>query len=256
MKKNRIFDLNLKIIENIPLSKDYYLLSLLLDKKIFTSPGQFFELKVNKGNYPLLRRPLSILKQEDNSLYFLYKVIGEGTRILSTKCKGETVACLGPLGNIFQLDNDRNYILIGGGVGIPPLYYAARCLNTRIKFFYGARTKEELFFTDELKKRTELFISTDDGTEGFKGFITDLLKNKLPEDSNKNWIILTCGPELMIQKTAEIAKSYGIQCFGSLEERMACGYGICNGCPVKTVDGKFLLVCKDGPVFNLKEIVW
>ena len=256
MKKNRIFDLNLKIVDNIPLSEDYYLLSLLLDENINTLPGQFFELKVNQENYPLLRRPLSILKQEKNLLYFLYKVIGEGTKILSSKCKEEIISCLGPLGNSFELSNNRKYILIGGGVGIPPLYYAAKHLDNDIKFFYGARTKSELFFTEELKRRTELFTSTDDGTEGFKGFITDLLHEELSKNSYKDWIILTCGPELMMQKTAELAKNQGIQCFGSLEERMACGYGICNGCPVKIKDGSYSLVCKDGPVFNLKEIVW
>jgi len=252
----KIIDADSAVLDNVALSKEYFLLTVQTNEKVQSLPGHFFQIKLNSGNYPLLRRPLSILYQENDLLYFFYKVVGEGTKILSKKKKNDILKCLGPLGTPFNINNKNEYILVGGGTGIPPLYFTVKYLNTKIYFYYGAKSENELFFIEELEKSTELKISTDDGSIGFKGFITDLLKKDVGSFKTRNKIILTCGPEAMMKKVKDIAEEHQILCYGSLEERMACGYGICNGCPVKLTDNKYALVCKDGPVFNLGEIAW
>ena len=171
---------------------------------------------------------------------------------------GENLDILGPLGNGFDLtDTDRHAVFVGGGIGAPPLFGAAQKYGTNSDAILGFRSASAAILTDDFGKVcNKVMIATDDGTLGHHGLVTDLLKKRLKEPCD---IIYACGPKPMLKAIAEIAEENDIECQVSLEERMACGVGACLGCAVRIIsDGKekYLHVCKDGPVFNAREVVW
>jgi dihydroorotate dehydrogenase electron transfer subunit len=236
----------------------------------------------------LLRRPFSFADIDSSKdctiIEILYCVLGPATLRMKTLKTGDTVNLIGPLGTGFIIPEDKkSAILVAGGMGAPPLIHLTKVLkkqyqDTEITAFVGAKTKDDLSFfdikTDKLKKKTDItleqfakyniktFISTDDGSAGFKGFVTELLKNWLIENkpAGTETVIYACGPEAMLAATAALSREFKIPCQVSLERRMACGIGLCQSCAVKCRDKSsgtiYKLCCKDGPVFWADEVVW
>ncbi len=226
------------------------------------NPGQFLEIKVSDGVEPLLRRPISIfnIDKETGIVEFIVMVRGKGTKILCERQVGEKLNILGPLGNgSFLIGNYKEVSLIGGGIGIYPLYELAKQLKQKgikVNTYLGFRNKELVQLEKEFDAVSDnLIISTDDGSYGRKGFGIDFLKQDCK--LNKPDAIYACGPLPMLRAVKEFSKESNIRAQISLEEKMACGIGACLGCAVKTFnDGqeKYLHICKDGPVFDAESV--
>jgi dihydroorotate dehydrogenase electron transfer subunit len=215
--------------------------------------GQFIHVGI-KGGGVLLRRPISISKidRAGGRLHLVYRVVGKGTAILAKLKQGDSVNCLGALGSGFDADC-KNALLVGGGMGIAPLRSLAMTLGReKASILMGGRNAAELFWQDMYKDLVkDLFITTDDGSLGVKGFTTELLPKLLKENCYDR--IFVCGPEIMMKKVAQIAKEYNVPCQVSLEKRMACGIGACLSCTCDSSAGR-KKVCKDGPVFWAEEV--
>ena len=237
------------------------------------------------NNKPLLRRPFSIHRViEEGIIEILYKVVGKGTHCLSRRKSGEKIDCIGPLGNGFQLspkESDTqtlrshrttiNYqpptvsLIVAGGIGIAPLIFLTEKLaklkikNEKLKIntFLGAKTKGEILCTKKLQDLgAEVNIATEDGSLGYKGMVSELLRNKLSSIvHHSSSIVYACGPQGMLKETALISKEYKVPCQVSFEQFMGCGIGICNACVIRTKQG-YKKVCRDGPVFDAEEIDW
>lgn len=224
-------------------------------------PGQFVHIVPDLDNGPLLRRPLSLydVDKKLGSITLLYKVVGKGTSLLTRVRSKDYVDVMGPLGRGFSLPGPaKRVLLVGGGVGIAPLVYLARVLkenNCNVKVLHGTGNRKELVALDKLRQIGVDFLpATMDGSAGYKGWVTDLLAEKInPENID---FIYTCGPEPMMAVVAEFAQKYNIPGEVSLEEHMACGVGACLGCArkLRAEDEHFVKVCKDGPVFSIKEV--
>lgn len=225
--------------------------------KSLAKPGQFLEIKISDGYEPLLRRPFSIHRRRGKDIEIIYRIAGRGTEILSQRKVGEYLNVIGPLGNGFSILDSQPSILVAGGMGVAPLVFLAEKLaKSKTLVLLGAKTKRQILCEKEFRDLgCEVKVATDDGSRGFKGKVTDLLKHLLPTLSSQLSTIYACGPKLMLKEIALISKQYNIPAQVSLEEHMACGIGACLGCVVKTKDG-FKRVCKEGPVFNADEIVW
>ncbi|HCA79568.1 MAG TPA: dihydroorotate dehydrogenase electron transfer subunit [Bacteroidetes bacterium] len=223
----------------------------------YASPGQFINVRCGDGCLPLLRRPFSISRVEGDVLELVFNVVGQGTRMLASRKRGDLVDVLGPLGIPFNISgNYEAALLVGGGLGAAPLPFLTDRLlreKKRIHTFLGARSANQLTG----RFLVGLHISTDDGSKGFHGTVVDALKKYLSENKPEKMKIFGCGPTRMLKALAEVADSEGIGCELSLEGDMACGMGICQGCPVERTDGKkkYSLVCVEGPTFNSHEIV-
>ncbi len=241
------------------MAKDHFLLTARpLDAIQAPNPGQFFMLSVDSRLDPLLKRPFSLHRFISGDLQFLYRVVGKATTILKAKKIGDTMEFIGPLGNGFPLDEREGVkpILVAGGMGIAPLVALVEKFAKRQPvFFYGARRAEEVLCLDELNSiGIAPVISTDDGTSGQRGVVTDLVEEFLSHQSSSA-AIYSCGPKPMLMALSGIAKKYKIRAYMALEESMACGVGACLGCVIKTVDG-YKRVCKEGPVFSSDDIMW
>lgn len=215
-------------------------------------PGQFVQVKVDGF---MLRRPISLAGIENGNIRLIFEVKGEGTASLANIKEGDSLDILGPLGHGFtMLPKYKKVILIGGGIGTPPMVPLAKYYDNS-KAIIGFRSAENVILKEEFKDVT---VCTNDGSEGVKGFVTDALINIL--EIEKPDMIYACGPNVMLEGIAKIANEKNIECEVSLEERMACGVGACLGCACKTKshDGtsSHAHVCKDGPVFNSKEVIF
>ncbi|MBS1112030.1 MAG: pyrK [Nitrospirae bacterium] len=244
------------------MAKDHFLLTARpLDTILSPNPGQFFMLSVDSRLDPLLKRPFSLHRIISGDLQFLYRVVGKATTILKAKKTGDTMELIGPLGNGFPLDEKEGVrpVLVAGGMGIAPLVALAEKFAKRQPvFFYGARRAEEVLCLDELNSiGIAPLISTDDGTSGHRGVVTDLLEEFLSNHttSSDDYSLYACGPKPMLTALSGIATKYKITAHMALEESMACGVGACLGCVIKTVDG-YKRVCKEGPVFYSEDIMW
>ena len=236
-----------KIKSNINLTESIYKMILSGDTSALTKPGQFVNIKLN-GLY--LRRPISVCDYNDNEITLIYKVVGEGTELMSQMIEGEELDVLVGLGNGFCVSKCENTaLLIGGGVGIPPLYKLCRDLianGKKVKVVLGFNTKAEIFYENEFKALgAEVTVTTVDGSYGIKGFVTNAM------DTDYDYFY-TCGPEPMFKAIENTAKTSGQYSF---EERMGCGFGACMGCSCKTKYGN-KRICKDGPVLEREEIIW
>ncbi|HPD01043.1 MAG TPA: dihydroorotate dehydrogenase electron transfer subunit [Acetivibrio sp.] len=226
------------------------------------APGQFVNVKCCGGIDALLRRPISICNVDKDRATFdiVFQIKGKGTEYLSRKEAGSEVDLIGPLGNSFKISGDYKRIaVVGGGIGIFPLLYLLRELKGVDRSSYlGFRSSEYVVLLDEFGAESEaLSISTDDGSKGYKGLVTDLLERDIEEKGFD--IIYACGPTPMLRKVCEMSKKYGIKCQVSLEQRMGCGIGACLVCACKI--GKpdnwdYKHVCKDGPVFWSDEVIF
>lgn len=213
-------------------------------------PGQFFMLKAWDNELPL-SRPISVYKNEENRLVFLYRIAGKGTARFSHLKRGDRLDLLGPLGNGFPCDEVTGKIaLVGGGIGIPPLFETAKKLHqagVQVDLFLGY--KDDLFIYDEFVDVCDhIFIACESGKEGFKGYVTQLL------DCSKYDAVFTCGPEPMMFEVIRLCREIDIPVWASMEKHMACGIGACLVCNCETRDG-MKRACKDGPVFRGEDLI-
>ena len=247
-----------RITDNRFVNKHFKLLSVAALSEIPPpEPGQFYMLQTGHTYDPLLKRPFSIFNSKDNTLKFLYRIRGKGTLSLSRLKDGDSIGIIGPIGNGYP-PPDGDFIAVAGGVGIASLFPLLERYPDRAYLFYGTRSRDELVMLDESRAVSkEVFIATNDGSEGQKGLITDLLKGFLDTSriTHHALRIYACGPAPMMRALSGVIEGRAIRCFASLEEHMACGVGACLGCMVKTVSGQ-KRVCKEGPVFDIGEIVW
>ena len=246
-----------KIICNKKIAHNHHVLAFRMPNSAKkANPGQFFNVKIGGSYDPLLRRPFGAYKISSSKIEILYKVVGKATRILSERNPGEMLDILGPLGNGFDIKSllslgNSSIALVAGGHGVAPLYALAKSLKTfglKISVFIGASNKKYIVCDDDFKRLgLKVYVATEDGSKGHKGLVTDLLK--------RGCSICACGPKPMLKAVAELSNKYKTYCQVSMEEYLGCGIGICMGCAIKTRLGN-KLVCKDGPVFNAKEIIW
>ena len=256
-----------KIIKSEKVTKEIFKLTLLspfISRR--AKPGNFVHLKVNQTTFPLLRRAFSIHKTDPKKGEFeiLFKVVGLGTEMLSEKKKGEVLDLMGPLGNSFSFPSkSQKIMLVAGGMGLAPLQFLLNELLIKKKtgkddilFFQGAKNKKEILYSREFKSLgIKHLISTEDGSLGYKGMITDLLVKEVKvKDKVK---IYACGPIAMMAFLSRISRKANLDCQLSLETHMPCGVGACAGCVVKTKKNKtfeYKKVCSDGPIFDAREV--
>lgn len=242
--------------ERIDLDNKIYLLKIHSPEIASTIlPGQFLNIKVCEGDFPLLRRPFSVSDVEGEYIYIMFNIFGEGTKILAHKKKGETINILGPLGHGFNLEDDYDTAIIAaGGLGAAPFPYLTKLLPKGINVFsfIGGRTHKDIVTYG----MNNISTATDDGSLGYKGNVVELLKSNLGKFKNSKLKIFGCGPNAMLRSLKKLAEEQKINCEVSTECAMACGFGICQGCPIESVKrpDKYFLVCKDGPVFNAKDV--
>jgi dihydroorotate dehydrogenase electron transfer subunit len=248
-------------------SWDDYVLFVLRSPRIArrARPGQFLMVRVSDRPYPLLRRPLSIHARERESIEIFFARTGEGTAILADRKPKETLDILGPLGKGFYISRGlqgKTVGLVGGGRGIAPLYFLAKELETkgvRLRVFYGGRTAADLPLLDRFARlKSEVFVSTDDGSAGFRGFVAAMLEKELDKTAPPARIY-ACGPDPMMRRVAEVAAARRIPAQLSLEAVMGCGIGACWGCVKKIRRGEtaeWVKICEEGPAFEASEIIW
>lgn len=255
--KKYVLDLEVKSVER--LHERYVLLRLTHENPLPPMlPGQFVEVRVDGSPGTFLRRPISInyVDEANNELWLLVATVGDGTRRLARLTAGERLNCVLPLGNSFTMpaDPSKRLLLVGGGVGVAPLLYFGKCIaemGAKPTFLLGARSAQDLLLLDEFSKYGRVYVTTEDGSAGERGFVTNhSLLQKEHFDQ-----ISTCGPKPMMVAVARYASKADIDCEASLENMMACGLGACLCCVEKTTEGN-ICVCKEGPVLNIKKLLW
>jgi dihydroorotate dehydrogenase electron transfer subunit len=282
---SKMFDEVVVVTENRPLSGSHFLLSVESPRQAkATRPGQFAMLRILGRSDVLLRRPMSIydLKAGNSDgknarragpptiLQFLYKVVGHGTLLMSELKPGNQVGLLAPLGHgFFEEDylpraHEANEILhVAGGIGIAALLLPAKRLaeaGFHQRLFMGGRSKADLVGVEDFRPVVRgALLATEDGTAGYRGFVTRPLEDYLARHSNKKYLLMACGPWAMLRACVELAKKYGHPCLVSMENRMGCGLGVCLGCCIR-VQGSgheaYQRVCTEGPVFWADKVVW
>ncbi|MFH1540767.1 MAG: dihydroorotate dehydrogenase electron transfer subunit [Elusimicrobiota bacterium] len=275
-----MIQIDCEIISNKQISEKCFLITFLGNKITNEiKPGQFVMVYDTKT---FLRRPFSVCDVSEKNFSIVFKVVGTGTKILSQKKAGDIVNIICPLGTGFLLpitSYNLPHIIVAGGTGVASLFFLTQYLSTYQYInmppvvFIGAKTKTDILFENEFKKLgCKVIISTEDGSYGLKGLITDALIKFLlsirPASHTLHPTVYACGPSPMLKKIAEICKNKKLKCYASLEEKMACGFGACAGCTIKIKSEKcktenkditpytYKRVCKDGPVFDIEEIVW
>lgn len=255
-----------EILKIEKLKQDIYKFSIKAEEIASTAkPGQFIEIRVVDAIEPLLRRPISIynLEKEKGILEFIFQIKGKGTALLAERKVGEKLDIIGPLGyGTFSIKEYKKVAIIGGGIGIFPLYELAKELkqetNTKVYTYMGFRTKDLITLEEEFKNVSDkLTITTDDGSYGIQGFSINELKKECEKEALD--LIYACGPLPMLKAVQSYAKEKNIPCEISLEQKMACGIGVCLGCAVKTAKSpsdapQYWHVCKAGPVFNANDV--
>ena len=260
--------ISVEIRENREIATGIFRLRLLPSTPLEeVRPGSFFMVGLGEGNDPLLRRPLGhmgvVRTEEGAHLHeFLYEVRGRGTKMLSQLRPSAVISIIGPLGNGWKLEAiPGRVILAAGGMGVVPLYSALKTLSVKpdgpeLKFLFGARTGSGLVMSDEIGRMCpDAGVCTEDGCKGVHGLVTDLLGEALSEGA-KDTAVLACGPRPMLRAIAKMTADFGVPCQVSLEARMGCGMGACLTCSIKGADGANVRVCREGPVFDAKDIDW
>lgn len=259
------------VISQESLSEGIYSMWIETSLATYANPGQFISI-YTKNEAKLLPRPISICEIEEGKLRIVYRVMGDGTGEFATYKAGDTIKIMGPLGNGFfgaleavnceetakkvEITNSVKALLIGGGIGIPPMLELAKRLPCDVTIVSGYRNDKSLFLTEELSQEGKLIVATDDGSFGTNGTVIDAIR----ENSVEADIIFACGPKPMLKGVKELAVKWGIPAFISMEERMACGIGACLGCVCKSTETdshsnvKNKRVCVDGPVFLASEV--
>ncbi len=247
------------IIENRNIRKNYYLITFQSQYiSEHAKPGNFVMTAVSNTYEPLLKRPFGILDVNPPHIRLYYEIIGKGTQIMSELKAGDQVNVLGPLGNSFPELKNKNILMIGGGRGIAPLFYAIGnyTKENSVYLSYGAKTSDDMNLLEEIGKLPikETWLYTDDGSKGTKGFVTTGLPDIIKEKSID--VTISCGPDAMFESLHHTIKDAGTENYVSMEAMMGCGFGICFSCAVKTVEGGYKKVCSDGPVFKMEAMAW
>ena len=258
MQKATSFILDLELTEKLSLNSQYVLMKFHDENPLPSmKPGQFAQVRIDGSPTTYLRRPISInfVDTERNELWLLVQMVGDGTKTLANARVGAKINMILPLGNSFgtPLPNER-VLLIGGGVGVAPLLMLGKQLQEQqipVNFLLGARSAADLLEIDQFSKYGKVYTTTEDGSAGEKGYVTQ--HSILNTDVFDR--IYTCGPKVMMQAVAGYAKTRGIECEVSLENSMACGFGVCLCCVEDTREGH-VCTCKDGPVFNTNVLKW
>lgn len=262
------------VISNVELSPGYFRMRMTAPQELAAStPGQFLMLKVTDAIDPLLRRPFGLFDVGSFSAEYagcgtqtyceiLFKVVGKGTRMLSLLHHGDVVDLLAPLGKSFEAGPaGEEKLLVGGGIGLAPLYYLAKTLvagGEKVRLFAGGRNRDDILCITEFERLgVETYVATDDGTLGESGFVTQVLERHLGAGMR----IFACGPTPMLSAVAGLARKHEVPCQVSMEAYMACGVGACLGCVMKGANHTetapdYRCVCKDGPVFDSFELQW
>ncbi len=237
-----------EVLSNEKIAKDVFKMILIGDTDAITAPGQFINIKID-GYF--LRRPISVCDWDDKSITIIYKVVGAGTSVMSKMAKGDTLDILFGLGNGYNTSKSgADPLLVGGGVGVPPLYGLCKRLVAEGKkptVVLGFNSADDVFYEDEFKTLgADVYVATADGSYGEKGFVISVI-SRLDYS-----FFYTCGPEPMFRAMAKVMKTDGQYSF---EERMGCGFGACMGCSCKTLTGN-KRICREGPVMESGEIIW
>ena len=257
MKK---YVLDLTVTENLSLHANYVLIKLTQDAPLPEMlPGQFAEIRIDGSPSTFLRRPISVnfVDEQANEVWFLIQLVGDGTRQLARTTTGSSLNVVIPLGRPFTIPKEpqaTGTLLIGGGVGVAPLLFLGKKLaeaGNRPTFLLGARSQKDLLELDVFARYGEVYTTTEDGSHGEKGYVT---QHTMLQDRRFDQIY-TCGPQPMMKAVAAYAKHNGIECEASLENTMACGLGACLCCVENTTEGH-VCVCKEGPVFNIRKLLW
>ena len=250
---------DLQVVGAISLNRRHFILELLAPEKFpLMLPGQFVQALVEGSPSTFLRRPFSIhsVDYKKNTLRLLIQIKGEGTRHLSNLKAGDRLNLIYPLGNAFSLPFTKDVLLVGGGCGVAPLLFLAQFLNQsniRPTILLGFRTKDEVSEIEEYSKHGNVLLTTDDGTAGEKGLVVEhpvFQRERIPFKK-----IFSCGPDAMMKAVAKIARMHKVDCEVSLENTMACGFGVCLCCITPTDKGNER-VCVEGPVFNINRLKW
>ena len=258
-----MIDQSVDVVFNRPVNHDTWLMGLKSPHMAAEArPGQFVMLRVGSGIDPLLRRPFSVAGVKGDLFMVLYRVVGKGTAVMTAAKAGEKLAVLGPLGKGFDvLQGSVLPVLVGGGIGVAPLFFLSQSLTgRRVEFMMGFRSAKDIIRPhDDEAPNHRLSISTDDGTEGHAGLVTNLLGIFLEKNKTQSMCLFACGPRPMLKQVAKMAMVRGVPCQVSLESAMACGLGACQGCAVKASENgtrSYYHVCQDGPVFPIQSIDW
>lgn len=253
---------NARVIFNEQIASEIMLLRLTYPQLAnHAKPGQFVEIRIPQCHHVFWRRPFSLhdVNPEQGTFDLLFNIVGKGTHMMSRVRKNEELSCLGPLGNHFTIPFDiKEALIVAGGLGIAPFAFLIQQVpaDTLVKIFYGAANIESLYRL-ETSSEVKWNISTDDGSAGAKGVVTDLLETEL-KNRQTGQMIYACGPSAMLRRTAELAAHYNVPGQVSIETVMGCGFGACMGCAVRLkhpeAGKKYVLACKDGPVFNIDDI--
>ena len=242
------------VVEAVRLNAFAYSFTLEAEGMTPEGPDQFVHVKC--GHSRLLRRPISICDWEENLLRIVFEVRGEGTEWLSRRKAGDRLDVLGPLGRGFRMDREGRYLLVGGGIGVPPMLGCAKWTAERSTAVLGFRSADRAMLSEDFQKSCkEIFLCSDDGSIGRHGFVDAQVRDILEKDKDFT-AVLACGPKPMLKNVAAVAAGFGVPCQVSMEERMACGVGACLGCAIQMADGTMKHVCKDGPVFDAEEVDW
>ena len=242
------------VVEAVRLNAFAYSFTLEAEGMTPEGPDQFVHVKC--GHSRLLRRPISICDWEENLLRIVFEVRGEGTEWLSRRKAGDRLDVLGPLGRGFRMDREGRYLLVGGGIGVPPMLGCAKWTAGRSTAVLGFRSADRAMLSEDFQKSCkEIFLCSDDGSIGRHGFVDAQVRDILEKDKDFTEV-LACGPKPMQKNVAAVAAGFGVPCQVSMEERMACGVGACLGCAIQMADGTMQHVCKDGPVFDAGEVDW
>ena len=242
------------VVEAVRLNAFAYSFTLEAEGMTPEGPDQFVHVKC--GHSRLLRRPISICDWEENLLRIVFEVRGEGTEWLSRRKAGDRLDVLGPLGRGFRMDREGRYLLVGGGIGVPPMLGCAKWTAGRSTAVLGFRSADRAMLSEDFHKSCkEIFLCSDDGSIGRHGFVDAQVRDILEKDKDFT-AVLACGPKPMLKNVAAVAAGFGVPCQVSMEERMACGVGACLGCAIQMADGTMQHVCKDGPVFDAGEVDW
>ena len=263
-----------KVIVNRQLIDDHYVMTIALAHPITKPlPGQFVMVMLKGRGGTLLGRPFSIYDYDNRgnnvTIEILYRSVGKGTRLMSEFREGDTVDIFGPHGKGFDIYPKANHvILIAGGVGVAPIAYLASHYknnapgaNMKLSCYLGSKTANQLLGLDHLEKCcSSISISTDDGSAGYHGMITELFAQDAPSCAPDTSVVYACGPPAMLKRLSEIITEYALTCQVLLEQRMACGVGACLGCVVEVKKrgemNQYVRVCKDGPVFDIAAVNW
>ncbi len=247
------------VVENRKLNKKYFLMKLKAEYiSSHAKPGNFIMLAASNTVAPLLKRPFGILTAEPPFIRLYYEIVGKGTDLISSLDPNDSVDAIGPLGNSFPFLENKKILMVAGGRGIAPIYYAFEdyISSNEVFLIYGANSKDDLNLREEIAAvpLKKVFLYTEDGSIGNKGLVTTDIREIIKENNIEATI--SCGPDAMFKSLSHTIGDLGTENYVSLEALMGCGFGICYSCVVKTAAGDYKKVCSDGPVFKMEEIAW